>query len=205
MSRASGSERGEAVELGDHEHVAGAAGGQRLAQPGSRAVGAGEAVVDVDAIGLGAERFERVALGGELLALSRHPGIADLQRHAHDDALCLSRMTSLCAKSNRTGLPGHLSPSAVERQPVSPGRPVDGRLVGRAPAGVPWLVPLAGPLSIGPASAGVLRGAASTIWVMKAAIACWAGIKFTELERQALKRMRYEGNEQTIPQEVSAA
>ena len=40
---------------------------------------------------------------------------------------------------------------------------------------------------------------------MKAAIACWAGIKFTELERQALKRMRYEGNEQTIPQEVSAA
>jgi len=42
---------GEAVELGDHGHVAGAAGGQRLAQPWSRAGGVGEAVVDVDAIG----------------------------------------------------------------------------------------------------------------------------------------------------------
>ncbi len=31
------------------------------------------------------------------------------------------------------------------------------------------------------------------------------GIKFTQLERQALKRMRYEGNEQTVPKEVSAA
>ena len=31
------------------------------------------------------------------------------------------------------------------------------------------------------------------------------GIKFTQLERQRLKRMRYEGNEQTIPEEVSAA
>ena len=31
------------------------------------------------------------------------------------------------------------------------------------------------------------------------------GIKFTQLERQHFKRMRYEGNEQTIPEEVSAA
>ena len=31
------------------------------------------------------------------------------------------------------------------------------------------------------------------------------GIKFTQLERQRLKRMRYEGNEQTITEEVSAA
>ena len=31
------------------------------------------------------------------------------------------------------------------------------------------------------------------------------GIKFTELERQRFKQMRYEGNEQTIPEEVSAA
>jgi hypothetical protein len=31
------------------------------------------------------------------------------------------------------------------------------------------------------------------------------GIKFTQLERQRFKRMRYEGNEQTIPEEVSAA
>jgi putative transposase len=31
------------------------------------------------------------------------------------------------------------------------------------------------------------------------------GINFTQLERQALKRMRYEGHEQTTPEEVSAA
>jgi len=31
------------------------------------------------------------------------------------------------------------------------------------------------------------------------------GVRFTQLERQRLKRMRYEGNEQTIPEEVSAA
>ena len=31
------------------------------------------------------------------------------------------------------------------------------------------------------------------------------GIKFTQLERQTLNRMRYEGNEETIPEEVSAA
>jgi putative transposase len=31
------------------------------------------------------------------------------------------------------------------------------------------------------------------------------GIKFTQLERQRFKRTRYEGNEQTIPEEVSAA
>src|SRR5438477_11286811 len=31
------------------------------------------------------------------------------------------------------------------------------------------------------------------------------GIKFTQLERQRFKRIRYEGNEQPIPEEVSAA
>ena len=31
------------------------------------------------------------------------------------------------------------------------------------------------------------------------------GIKFTQLERQHLKRISYEGHEQDIPEEVSAA
>jgi hypothetical protein len=31
------------------------------------------------------------------------------------------------------------------------------------------------------------------------------GIKFTQLERQRLKRIRYEGHEQAIPEEVNAA
>ena len=35
---------GEPVELGDHEGVAGAAGGHRLAQPGAVPVGPGQAV-----------------------------------------------------------------------------------------------------------------------------------------------------------------
>jgi hypothetical protein len=31
------------------------------------------------------------------------------------------------------------------------------------------------------------------------------GINFTQLERQRLKRLRYEGDEQAIPEEVNAA
>jgi hypothetical protein len=31
------------------------------------------------------------------------------------------------------------------------------------------------------------------------------GIKFTQLERQRLKRLRYEGQEQVAPEEVNAA
>jgi len=31
------------------------------------------------------------------------------------------------------------------------------------------------------------------------------GVQFTQRERQRLKRMRYEGSEQTLPEEVSAA
>jgi hypothetical protein len=31
------------------------------------------------------------------------------------------------------------------------------------------------------------------------------GIKFTQLERQQLKRIRYEGHEQAVPEEVTAA
>jgi hypothetical protein len=40
-----GDRAGEPVELGDHQFVAGAAGGQRLAQPGPGTAGAGQAVV----------------------------------------------------------------------------------------------------------------------------------------------------------------
>jgi non-homologous end joining protein Ku len=31
------------------------------------------------------------------------------------------------------------------------------------------------------------------------------GINFTQLERQVLKRIRYQGNDEAIPEEVSAA
>jgi hypothetical protein len=43
---------GDAVELGDDERVAGAAGRACLAKTGSRPVGAGQSVVDVDSFGV---------------------------------------------------------------------------------------------------------------------------------------------------------
>ena len=58
-----GQRAGEPVELGDDERVAGAAGGERLAQAGPVAVGAGEAVVDVDAVRLDAERLQARRVG----------------------------------------------------------------------------------------------------------------------------------------------
>jgi hypothetical protein len=48
-----------------------------LAEAGSVAVGAGEAVVDVDPVGLDAEFGEGVALGGEVLAVGGDPRVAD--------------------------------------------------------------------------------------------------------------------------------
>jgi hypothetical protein len=62
-----GHRAGQAVELADHQGVAGPAGGQRLAQPGSGPVGTGQPVVDIDPFGVHAERGERLALGGEVL------------------------------------------------------------------------------------------------------------------------------------------
>ena len=71
---------GEPVELGDHEGVTAPAGGQGLAQAGALAVGAGDAVVDVDAVGLHAEGGEGLPLRGEVLLIGADPGVADLDR-----------------------------------------------------------------------------------------------------------------------------
>jgi hypothetical protein len=79
IARASGSEPGEAVELGHDEFIAGAAGRERFTQAGSGAAGPGEAVVDVDPLGLDAERLERVALGGQVLGVRGDAGVADLE------------------------------------------------------------------------------------------------------------------------------
>jgi hypothetical protein len=65
------------VQLGDHQGVACSAGGKRLTQPGPVAVGAGEAVVDVDALGLDAEGSKAVTLGGEVLGVGGDAGVAD--------------------------------------------------------------------------------------------------------------------------------
>jgi hypothetical protein len=69
----------EAVEFGHDERVAGAAGGERFAQAGPVAAGAGEPVVDVDALRVDAKRLEAVALGGEVLGVGRDARVADQQ------------------------------------------------------------------------------------------------------------------------------
>jgi hypothetical protein len=69
----------EPVELGDHERVAGAARGERLPQTRPVPVGAGEPVIDVDALELDAERLKAVALRGEVLRVSGDARVADQQ------------------------------------------------------------------------------------------------------------------------------
>ena len=55
---------------------------------GALAVGAGESVVDVDALGLHTERLEAVALGGEILLVGGDAGVADVQaRHRGGSAV----------------------------------------------------------------------------------------------------------------------
>ena len=63
---------GEPVEHGDHQRVALPARGERFAQPGALAAGAGETVVDIHAPGADAEVGQRVALGGQVLLVGRH-------------------------------------------------------------------------------------------------------------------------------------
>ncbi len=70
----------QSVELGDDEGVAGATGGQRLAQARPLAVGAGQALVDLGPVSADAERGQSISLGGEILFVSRDPGISDQQR-----------------------------------------------------------------------------------------------------------------------------
>jgi hypothetical protein len=68
---------GERVELGDNEGVAFTDGGEGLVEAGTGAVGAGEAVVQVDAFLRDAELAEPVALGGEVLVVGGAAGVTD--------------------------------------------------------------------------------------------------------------------------------
>ena len=60
---------GQPVQLGHHQRVTSPTGSQRQPQTGSVPVGAGQAVVDVDAIITDTKRVQTVALGGEILLL----------------------------------------------------------------------------------------------------------------------------------------
>jgi hypothetical protein len=69
-----------AVQLGDHQGVAGPAGGQRLPKARTIAVGAGQAVVDVDPFRAHAESSKALTLSCEVLGVGRDAGVADQQR-----------------------------------------------------------------------------------------------------------------------------
>jgi hypothetical protein len=62
------------------------AGATRLAQSRSFPIGAGQPVVDVDAVYRHTERCEAVSLGGEVLSVGGDPGVADLES-AHQDSV----------------------------------------------------------------------------------------------------------------------
>jgi hypothetical protein len=97
-----GQRAGEPVELGHDERVAGAAGGERLAQAGTVAVGAGEAVVDVDALGGHAQRFEAGPLGGEVLFVGGDARVAD--QHLDTPGVCPVCRTLGSRGDRNTGL-----------------------------------------------------------------------------------------------------
>jgi hypothetical protein len=85
--------------------VAGATRRERLVQAGAFAVGAGEAVVDVDALGRDAERLEGVALSGEVLMVGADAGVAGVQAGpARENAV----WPPLIATVHRTGPTGRL-------------------------------------------------------------------------------------------------
>ena len=68
IARASGSDRASRSSL-DYERVAGATSGECLAKARTLAVGAGQSMVDVDAIGINAEGEQTVALRGQVLLI----------------------------------------------------------------------------------------------------------------------------------------
>jgi hypothetical protein len=69
MSRASGSDRASRSNLVTTSGVAGPAGRQSQPEAGPVPVGAGQAMVDIDAVITDTQRLQTVALGGEILLL----------------------------------------------------------------------------------------------------------------------------------------
>ena len=80
IRRASGSDPRETVKLRDDQRVAAAARRERLTQPGSLPIGAGQPVIDVRALGAHTKRCERISLRREVLIVSCDTGITDQQR-----------------------------------------------------------------------------------------------------------------------------
>ena len=143
---------GQAVEFGHDQGVALAHGGEGLIEAGAGAAGAGEAVVGVDAVLGDAEIQERLALGGQVLAVGGAAGVSD-EGCGHG--------VSVHGESVRTGSRIRNGYRTIHMRRCWLGlgggrgdrlrRPLDGPLTGsvapdrRAPASGPHLTPWVGP------------------------------------------------------------
>ncbi len=115
---ASGTERASRSSLVTTRVSPGRQAARASRKAGPLAVGAGDAVVDVDPVGLHAEGREGLALGGEVLAVSRDRGVADLHRgHGRSLAGC-------------PPLTGHLRGRVVRERAEARGR-ASGRVCAR--------------------------------------------------------------------------
>src|SRR4051794_37879351 len=73
----------QTVKLGDHQGVTCPACGHSLAEPGALPVGAGQAGIDVDELGLDPEAEQGVALSGQILLIGGASGVPDKQCAHH--------------------------------------------------------------------------------------------------------------------------
>ena len=80
IARASGRDLASRSSFGHHQGVAGPAGGQCLAEPGSLAVGAGQAVVDVDPFLLDTQTGQAIVLRSQILLIGGASGVPDKWR-----------------------------------------------------------------------------------------------------------------------------
>jgi hypothetical protein len=76
-----GDRAGEPVQFWDDEFVSGPYGGQRLVQARPGPIGAGESLVEIDAVVCDAELGEDLPLCGEILQCRRASGVSDAFSH----------------------------------------------------------------------------------------------------------------------------
>ena len=119
----------EPVEFGHDERVAVAAGRKRLAQSWPVAIGAGQAMVDIDPFARHAESAKRISLHGQVLFVGGDAGVAD-QESVHEILLAVvptgTTRQPICSVSARWAAPARRRcarehPAVNLRRPAPPG------------------------------------------------------------------------------------